>query len=344
MITEHLRGHRVLVTGATGFVGRHLIARLLADPDIEVRALARSDRRVSEVLTPKNDRLQVVAGDIMDPDAVAAACHGVDVVIHAAALCPTKYRKDHAPEDYRRVNVDGTREVARAALRLGVQRFVLVSSTAAMGAPTDELVSEETFCHPTSPYGLSKLAAENALLEVVANGPITATIVRPCLVVGKGVSGGELLKLFKLCRRGMFPVVGGRLDIQKPLIAVEDLVQALLLATAGGQPQAVYLVHSGTRHTLRAILAVSGALVGNPRPYMNIPLPLAHAAAWLTTPVARLAGRPPPLSRQRLGLFIADRRIDIGKAVRELGYVPRHRNLREMLARTHAGYVDSGQL
>ena len=169
-------------------------------------------------------------------------------------------------------------------------------------------------------------------------------ILRPCLVAGEGKRGGEFLRLFRLCRRGLFPVLGGRLDVEKPLILVDDLVQALLRAAGRGPAGEVYLVHSGGRHTLGAILHEAGRLVGARRPYLRIPFSVALAAAHLTTPIARLLGRPPPLTPGRLRLFVADRHIVIDKAREVLRYAPEHQDLAEMLGRTHAWYTRTGQL
>jgi nucleoside-diphosphate-sugar epimerase len=106
----------------------------------------------------------------------------------------------------------------------------------------------------------------------------------------------------------------------------------------------VYLVHSGGRHTLGAILQVAGRLVGTRRPCLRIPFSVALAAAHLTTPVARLLGRPPPLTPARLRLFVADRRILIDKAREGLGFAPEHQDLEEILGRTHEWYTRTGQI
>ena len=168
--------------------------------------------------------------------------------------------------------------------------------------------------------------------------------MRPCLIAGEGQRGGLLLKMFQLCRRGLFPVIGGRLDMHKPLVDVEDVAHALILAATRGKPNEIYLVTSGIRHTLREMLTIAGGLTNTSRPCVRVPLPMARAAALVTPLVARLAGREPPLSPERLDLFLADRSIDIGKARRELGYSPHFRDLRAMLARTYAWFGLSGQL
>jgi UDP-glucose 4-epimerase len=268
------------------------------------------------------------------------------LVVHAAAAMPGQPcgREDLAR--YRRVNVEGTLALARAAASAGARRFVFVSSTAAMGRPDGTgTVDEATPCRPSSPYELTKHQAELGLLELAAQTGLSVVILRPCLIAGAGQRGGVLLKLFAWCRRGLFPVFGGRLDLAKPLVAVEDVVQALLLAATREGAGGPYLVTSGERHTLGEFLEVAGRLVGNPLPYRTVPLPLARLAAAVTTPLARAAGLPPLLSPERLDLFLADRgAIDVARARSGLGYAPRRTALEPMLAETHAWYVASGQL
>jgi UDP-glucose 4-epimerase len=234
--------------------------------------------------------------------------------------------------------------LAAAAAAAGVRRFVFVSSTAAMGIPPSDKIHETTPCRPTNPYGDSKWRAEQGLLELGLRTGLEVAILRPCVVAGEGQIGGELLKLFRLCRKGWFPAFGGRLELHKPLVDVEDLAQAMILAADHGASGQVYLITSGIQHTLGEMLTIAGELTGNRRPYRTVPLPLAWAAAAVTTLLARLGGREPPLSPERLELFLADRRIDIGKARRELGYAPHYRDLRAMLARTYAWYGMTRQL
>lgn len=337
-----LHGRHVLVTGGTGFVGRHLVAGLLSAGALP-KVLARSAER-GHALDDGAGRVEIVPGDLTDATALASACREAEIVIHGAAVMPSQPGGRLTLKDYQRVNVEATVALAEAAGRAGAARFVFVSSTAAMGTPSESRVDETTLCRPQSPYEVTKRAAEERLLAMHSTGTFPVVIVRPCLIAGAGQRGGVLLKLFRLCRRGLVPVFGGRLDLQKPLVDVDDVVQALMLAATRGPSGEIYLVTSGERHTLREMLETAGRLVGNPRPYRTIPLPLARAAAHLTTPLARLIGRDPPLSPERLALLLTDRAIDIDKAKRQLGYAPQHRDLHGMLARTHAWYVRSGQL
>ena len=336
-----LDGRRVLVTGATGFVGRHLVRTLAEETGAALRLVTRAGG-TDDLPAAARPTAEPVRADPTDVARLPELCRGIDTVIHAAALMPG--RRDPDAQAHRRVNLDVVLQLAHAAAAAGARRLVFVSSTAAMGAPRAAMVDETTPCRPASPYEVTKRLAEEGLLELARASGLEVVIVRPCLIAGEGQRGGVLLKLFRLCRRGMFPVFGGRRELQKPLVDVEDVAHALILAAARGRPGEIYLVTSGVRHTLAEMLAIAGSLTGNSRPAIDVPLPLARLAAAMSTPLARLAGREPPLSPERLELFLADRAIDIGKARRELGYAPHYRDLRSMLARTYAWYGMSGQL
>lgn len=339
-----LTGRRVLVTGATGFIGQHVVRALLAGDGIAVRILARSPSRVREVFGPAAELIDVRLGDLTDAVSLGTVCQGVDFVIHSGSAVPYAFASGAPPGEFARVNIEGTESLARAALRAGVRRWVQVSSTGAMGTPHQATVDETTVCRPVSPYQVSKHGSEQVLLRLQREEGLEVAIVRPCLVAGQGKRGGELLKLFQLCTRGIFPVIGRRLNVEKPLVAVDDVVQGLLLAATRGPSGGIYLVHSGGGHTLGEILEEAGLLVGKRRPYVSIPLPIAWAGAQFGSWGSRLLGRQLPLTKERLNLFLMDRHIEIENAREQLGYQPLHQDVGEMLRQTHAYYVASKQL
>ena len=302
MPSPGLNGRRVLVTGASGFIGRHVVLRLSENSDATLRLLIRGS--AGDLLEATRGRSELVRGDLADDACLVGLCSGVDVVIHCAAVMPGQPGAPPSPVDYRRINLEVTLKLATRAAMTGTKRFIFVSSTTAMGAPVAQVVDELTPCRPSSQYGITKRLAEEGLLELAAKTGLEVVIVRPCIVAGRDQRGGPLLKLFQQCRRGIFPAFGGRLDVQKPLVDVGDVAWALSVAAVRGIPGEIYLVTSGERHTLCEILEVAGRLTGNPRPYVTIPLPLARIAALATAPLARLLGRDPPLSQERLDLSL----------------------------------------
>src|SRR5690348_9625200 len=146
---------KILVTGATGKVGSRL-ARRLAQRDDRVRALVRDEARAGAL---RDARVELVTGDLLDKDSLAAAVRGVDAVVHCAA-----FFRGATPEQAHAVNDLGTQHLANAARAAGVKRFVLTSTGLVYGSNGGRLASEDDPCAPAAPYPVSKLAAERFLL------------------------------------------------------------------------------------------------------------------------------------------------------------------------------------
>jgi nucleoside-diphosphate-sugar epimerase len=182
------------------------------------------------------------------------------------------------------------------------------------------------------------------LLERAERG-LNVVIVRTCVIAGPGKERSELLKMFKLVKAGLFPFLGNNLDVQKPLIDVDDVVQALLLATERGTGGGIYLVTSGARHTMREILEVAQSLTGGPRTHVAIPVAAARLAARAFAQASKfLPDWNVPITDERVDLFLADRQIDISRAERELGYAPKHQSVEEMLGATYRYYRQRGMI
>jgi dihydroflavonol-4-reductase len=346
-----LTSTKLLVTGATGFVGGHIARHLHAD-GATLRLLVRPTSRhsrlpesVQQSLDDADGTVELFEGDLTRADSLEGIFEGIDGLIHCA--CAVKGTFDESQESqeiFMRVNVDGTRNLAELAAAAGV-RMVHLSSTAAMGPVTATEVDETTSCVPSAPYQISKRQAELALLELHDAVELDVVILRPCLILGPGKDGGEPLELFDLVRRGLFPRIGGRLAQTKPLIDVRDVVRAAKLALSRGDAGQIYLIHSDGDHSLDEILEVARRLVGSARAGIRLPvLPMRAAAHACQMLAAAVPSFNPPLTPGRLDLFLADRHISVAKARQELGFEPQVQDLYEMLGRTYVGYVRSGQI
>ncbi|MEI8394094.1 MAG: NAD-dependent epimerase/dehydratase family protein [Rhodospirillaceae bacterium] len=264
---------RVLVTGATGFVGRVLVRRLL-EGGWNVRAAVRAPATL-----PAGVEVAAV-GDLEHPVDWRPALEGVDFVIHLAARVHRS--GESGPEVlacYRRTNVLATRRLAEAAATAGVRRMVLMSSVKALGEGGSEPLSAATVPAPAEPYGISKLEAESALAEAAGAG-LDWTVLRPPLVYGPGV-GANFRRLMQVVRRGV-PLPLGAVRNRRSLIYVGNLADAVIRcldhpAAAGRR----FLIQDGEAPAVPELVRRLARLLGRPARLVPVPVPLLRAGAML---------------------------------------------------------------
>jgi nucleoside-diphosphate-sugar epimerase len=310
---------RVLVTGAAGFIGSHLVDAL-ASAGLEVQAL---DLRGAPI-----------AGDVTRADDCRAAVAGCDAVCHLAARVG-----DWGPAaEYERVNVGGTRALLDAARAAGVRRFVLVSSVAVHHYRGLRRADEETPRDGRiNAYCRSKIAAED-LLRAEA-GALEWTIVRPGVFPFGPRDRTSFVHLARAIeRRRMGLVAGGRALITTAY--VENLVEGLRLClTHPRAARETFVIGDEGELSWRELLALFARELGAPAPRRSLPLALAYAVAWAWEAIYRLlrVRRPPLLTRYRALLAGRDCHFVSDKARALLGYRPRV-CLEEAVRRTVAWY------
>lgn len=307
---------RVLVTGGTGFIGRHVAERLLADGH-HVRCMARSPEKAVPLAARG---VEVVPGDLGDPLLVREAARGMDVVVHAAAQVGewgTRRRFEDA-------NVAGTRAVLDAAEAASARRLVHLSSVAVYGRQTGAAIPESAPYHLTGDrYCDTKIAAEKVVWERHRAGAVRAVCVRPCIVYGP-YDWKFVPKLAKAIRAGSFPLIGGGRH-RAPVVSVRDVtdlvVRCLTHPAAEGE---AFNCASPEPVTWREFTAEIARLVGASPPRRSVPFALAYGLGAVLETLYRAAGaRKPPLvtrfGTSLLGLAMA---YDISKAERLLGFRP----------------------
>ena len=321
----------ILVTGATGFVGSHLVESLRgAEP---LRALARPESDVSAL---EAAGVEIVRGDIRDPDAARHSVRGCRVVHHLAAL--TSHRGASA-RDLVETNVDGTARLAAAALDAGVERFVFASAIKVYGIARRGTLDEDTRRDPVSTYALSKARAEDLLFGLVETRGLPLVVARLGGMLGAGAVGW--LGLFRSIADGSFRMLGSGRG-RYPAADVDDVAAGLRRsADVSGIEGRVYNL-TGAPVTLAELVDAIAEAVGGPPPRRPLPAAPLHAYRILQRAALALTGRSLPRF-SRVELFLGDRVFDISRARRDLGYDPKT-DLRESVARTALWFRERGLL
>ena len=303
---------KVLVTGATGFVGGNL-ARKLWEQGHEVMALVRpgSIRAAME-----GTGIQSVTGDILDRDSVDRAVQGCEAVFHCAAAY-TFWSPD--PDAIYRTNVDGTVNVLKAALQAGVSRVVYTSTVSTIGLPDWELSTEETLADPNhlaGHYKKSKYQAELAALDMVSQG-LPVIVVNPTTPVGpwdvKPTPTGRMVLDFLLGR------IPAYVDTGMNLVDVEDVAEGHILAMERGQPGQRYLL--GNRNvSLKEVFDMLADATGLAAPKWRAPYWLVMGAGYVDELVeGRLLKREPRIPLEGLKVSKSPMYVSCQKAITELG-------------------------
>jgi nucleoside-diphosphate-sugar epimerase len=279
------------VTGGTGFVGTHLVRRLLDRGDT-VTCLVRD---VAKARNLGWTAVRLVPGDLDNRDALRQGCVGADIVYHVAGRISARNLSE-----FLAANRDGTAHVLEAATQGGARRFVYVSSLAAAGptvpgAPIDETRTPA----PVTDYGRSKLAGE----ELVRGAKLPWTVVRPPVVYGE--RDRETFKIFQLAQYRLGLLIGDGTQ-ELSVIYVGDLATALIAAgtTTSGAGRVYFAAHPQST-TSRGLVEAIGRALGTKPWILPIPGPLARGALWTIGSLAHLAGRATVLSADKANEFLA---------------------------------------
>jgi dihydroflavonol-4-reductase len=329
---------RVLVTGATGFLGGHLVEGLLSHGH-QVVAMARqgSDTELLERL-----RVEIRRADLGDVESLQRALHGTDTVIHLAAYYTFSGKK----EMYDRVNVQGTRNLLEAMERANVRNIIYCSSTEAMGPTHDGAADENSPCHPYYEYGRSKLRAESLVSEAGIKG-IEHVILRPAGVYGpRNLDDVSywFITTFAKTTASKFIIGDGKKVLQ--FVHVSDVVQGVILALERFQAVKgrTFIISDSRAYSYEEIYTIMAVIFGKDPPVMHIPVPLAKVMVAPVQLVNWIRRKPNFIWRvSTMDTFKMDRNYSIGRARADLGYEPKYA-LPQGLTETAIWYKENGYL
>jgi nucleoside-diphosphate-sugar epimerase len=307
-----------LVTGATGFIGRHLATRLVRE-GFPVRVLCRPG---SEAKLPGEvaAHAEIARGDLRDRDSLFAAARGATRVFHCAALVADWGER----AAFAAANVDGTRSLLEASSAAGVARFVHLGSIAAFGTPSPPYFDDSSpYGESADDYSRSKVEGEKAVFAAHRERGLAATVLRPAVVYGPG--GAWLEEPLAMIEQGRMFLIGGGEGTCHPCY-VQNLIDAMLLA--GNHPAAVgegFIVADGEPVSFREYFDAVASIAGKPPVARSIPLFGARALATALEAAARVRGsdRRPLLTHTAIAMVATKSRMSAEKIRRVLGWRPR---------------------
>jgi len=311
---------RIVVTGCTGFIGSHIVP-VLTEARQDVTGTVEPGIESGSTNVPLN------TVDICTGDGLAAVFAGADAVIHLAARNHVLKETEKDPlSAYRRVNVEGTRSVIRAAARSGVRWFIHFSSVKVIGEGGDAVFDENSSCRPSTPYGISKLESEEVVRNETNGTGMSSIILRLPMVYGPG-NKGNLPRMIQWAERGYpFPIFHP--ENLRSMIYVGNVVAGIMaILQRAPQENNTYILKDREDHSTRRVYsAICDALGKIPR-YLPVP-----------SPVVRLGGLLSEDFRKITGSF----RVSSAKFVRDVNFTPPF-SLEEGMSRTVRWYKRSVQ-
>ncbi len=329
---------RVLVTGASGFIGGYVAEELTRRGHVVV-GMVRKDSDTA-LLAKLGAELRV--GDLTDPESLDRITKGVDAVIHLAAYYSFKGSK----EKYQTINVWGTQLLMEAMLRNGVHRLIYCSSTEAMGPTPEPPANEDSPCESSYEYGRSKFRAENLVREYRKKG-IDFTIIRPSGIYGpRNLDDVSYWFIVSLANTWISNIVIGDGRKRVQFAHIDDVVQGFMLALEKPEVSIgrTYFITDSRAYTYDEVYGILASIVGKDLPRWHVPVLIAKALAAPVQAFNWLIRKPDFIWRiDSMNTFQVDRWYSIERARRELGYHPKH-SLPDGLKETVDWYRANGYL
>jgi nucleoside-diphosphate-sugar epimerase len=311
---------KVAVTGAAGFIGSHLVPELLFSGN-DVTAVVESGTE------PKCGGVRLVVADVTTGEGLSESFPGINAVVHLAARNHVLKETEKDPlSAYRRVNVEGTRSVIRAAARSGVRWFIHFSSVKVIGEGGDAVFDENSSCRPSTPYGISKLESEEVVRNETNGTGMSSIILRLPMVYGPG-NKGNLPRMIQWAERGYpFPIFHP--ENLRSMIYVGNVVAGIMaILRSPPQESTTYFLKDREDYSTRRIYGAICDALGKKTRYLPVP-----------SPIVRLGGLLSEDFRKLTGSF----RVSSAKFVRDTNFTPPF-SLEEGVSRTVEWYKRSAR-
>jgi len=329
---------RLLVTGATGFIGKHLVKEL--SKKHKIRCLARKSSKPEDIDFLKKYQCEIVYGDILDRKSLEKSMKGIDAVFHLAGggYVATTFKKGY--KELRRLNVDSTRLVFEAAAKSKVKKFVHFSSVSAMGIIVEKELDEKTPCTPETPHEVCKLETEK--IAESFKDKMLITIIRPGIVYGEFGMNSEVIQLANIMKKHIFIIPGNGKNVM-PWVYVEDIVNATIIAFEKNKKSCEkFIVVSSPEPTFNQFVNSIVKAMKIKISIIHIPKHLFRFAGFTLEKLGDLFGFAPILNSVRARSMTSNRIYNIQK-IKNLGYKQKSK-LNESMERTINWYKENGHI
>jgi nucleoside-diphosphate-sugar epimerase len=310
---------KILITGATGFVGSHLTKALLKSKRNHLILLIRKSSKltkIKDIIEKNKSRVDIIYGDLNDYSALLRATKGTDIVFHSAAMLGSpeiNFRQIHE------ANVLGTKNLVEASELNKVKRFVHISSVAVYGPikyTKDNPITETTKCNPLTDYDKTKFLSEVA----VKKSSLEWTIIRPTMVFGPGETTNKA-KMFQLIQKGWFKIIGNGENLMA-LVYIDNLIDGIIKASKSKKAvDETYVISDDHSYTMNQFIYTIAKHINVKKP-VHIPYVIA-ATSVIGFKVLSLFGVPKLLSMDRIRSLTNHAEFSIAKAKSELKYNPK---------------------
>lgn len=319
---------KVLITGATGFIGSYLMP-ISSQQKFQITAAVR--KNLSQSLSGPIRIVKV--GNIDEKTNWQEALQGIDIVIHLAARAHIINETIPNPEaEFIKVNTQGTANLVQQSIQAGVKHFIFISSIGAMTTQSDRILTENSPCHPDSPYGRSKLQAEQALINLAKDSNMTWTILRPTLVYGPG-NPGNMERLMKLIKQGL-PLPFGAIKNRRSFVFVGNLVAAII--TCLDHPKAanqIFLISDNQAVSTPQLIRLIAQQIQQPCQLLPVPTTLLRFLGYLGDRIESITGKNLPFNTYNIDRLLGSLVVDSSYIQKTLNWQPPF-TLEQGLART----------
>jgi nucleoside-diphosphate-sugar epimerase len=318
----------ILITGATGFIGSYLL-QTLSQQKYQITGAVRKD-----FYPPLSMSINIAkVGEIDDQTNWQEALQGIDTVIHLAARAHIINETIPNPEaEFIKVNTQGTANLVKQSIQVGVKHFIFISSIGAMTTQSDRILTKTSPCQPDSPYGRSKLQAEQALINLAKDSTMTWTIIRPTLVYGLS-NPGNMERLMKLIKRGL-PLPFGAIKNRRSFVFVGNLVDAII--TCLDHPNAanqIFLISDNQDVSTPELIRLIAQQIQQPCQLLPIPPNLLKFLGFLGDMTESLTGKNLPFNTYNIDRLLGSLYVDSSHIQNTLNWQPPF-TLEQGLART----------